>query len=67
MTNSSSEIVHVPYDQAYAEGFEDMLRRMPDVSKLQRFVGFVPNTPLETMLQGVIDWIRLEEQYVSSD
>lgn len=64
MTNSQSEIVHVPYDQAYAEGFEDMLRRVPDVSKLQRYIGFVPNTPLETMLQGVIDWIRLEEQYV---
>ena len=56
--------MHVPYDQAYAEGFEDMLRRMPDVSKLQRYVGFVPKTPLEAMLQGVINWIRLEEQYV---
>ncbi len=64
MTNSQSEIVRIPYEQAYAEGFEDMLRRMPDVSKLQRYVGFVPKTPLETMLQGVIDWVRSEEGYV---
>jgi len=36
LTNSSSEIVHIPYDQAYEQGFEDMRRRIPDISKLSR-------------------------------
>lgn len=61
MTNSQSEIVYVPYDQAYAEGFEDMLRRMPDVSKLQNLIGFVPQKSLDVTLQEVIEWIRTEE------
>lgn len=60
MTNSRSEIVYVPYDQAYAEGFEDMLRRMPDVSKLQRLIGFVPQKSLDVTLQEVIEWIGSE-------
>jgi UDP-glucose 4-epimerase len=58
MTNSQSEIVYIPYDQAYAEGFEDMLHRMPDVSKLQQAIGFVPATPLEVTLHDVITWIQ---------
>ena len=60
MTNSQSEIAHIPYEEAYAEGFEDMLRRMPDVSKLQRYIGFVPATTLDAMLQDVIHWVRTE-------
>ena len=61
MTNSRSDIVYVPYDQAYAEGFEDMLRRMPDVSKLQRLIGFTPQKSLDITLQETIDWIRAED------
>ena len=60
MTNSQSEIAHIPYEEAYAEGFEDMLRRMPDVSKLQRYIGFIPATTLDAMLQDVIHWVRTE-------
>ena len=62
MTQSQSEIVHVPYEKAYAEGFEDMLRRMPDVSKLQRVTGFVPETLLDETLNSVIEWIRTQEE-----
>ena len=36
MTGSKSEIIHIPYDRAYEKGFEDMLRRVPDISKIQR-------------------------------
>ena len=61
MTHSQSEIEYIPYDQAYAEGFEDMLRRMPDVSKLQQYTGFIPRTPLDVTLKEVIEWIRLED------
>lgn len=62
MTKSQSDVVYVPYDQAYTQGFEDMLRRMPDVSKLYRYIGCVPQTSLDGTLQEVIDWIRTEKE-----
>ncbi len=52
--DSDSPIVHVPYEEAYAEGFEDMLRRVPDVSKLQKTVGYRPETSLESVIEDVI-------------
>lgn len=61
MTQSQSEILHIPYEKAYAEGFEDMLRRMPDVSKLRRVTGFAPETTLDETLNDVIGWIRAQE------
>ncbi len=48
---SSSSIEFVPYDQAYAPGFEDMLRRRPAVEKLETFTGFRPGTPLGRIIQ----------------
>jgi UDP-glucose 4-epimerase len=54
MTGSSSEIVYVPYDQAYAPGFEDMARRMPDISKIGRVTGWKPTVSLEETLRQVI-------------
>jgi UDP-glucose 4-epimerase len=54
MAGSSSPIVHVPYAEAYSEGFEDMERRVPDVNKLERRIGFRPRIPLETIIADVI-------------
>ena len=51
---SDSEIAFVPYSEAYAEGFEDMQRRVPDVSKLERVIGFKPTTPLATIIEDVV-------------
>lgn len=51
---SDSEITMVPYSEAYAEGFEDMLRRVPSVAKLEGAIGFRPNTPLSTIIDDVI-------------
>ncbi len=51
---SSSPIVHIPYDEAYAEGFEDMDRRVPDLTKLQRAIGYKPATPLEEVVADVV-------------
>jgi len=51
---SSSPIVHIPYADAYAEGFEDMSRRVPDVSKLERVTGFRPQTPLRVIIEDVL-------------
>lgn len=55
---SDSEIVHIPYDEAYAEGFEDMPRRVPSVEKLERTVGFRPSTPLDTIIRDVLAELR---------
>lgn len=52
---SDSPIVSVPYEEAYAEGFEDMQRRVPDVRKLERTIGFKPMTSLELIIDDVID------------
>jgi UDP-glucose 4-epimerase len=51
---SESEIRFVPYSEAYAEGFEDMMRRVPDVRKLERTIGFRPRTPLATIITDVL-------------
>lgn len=52
---SRSEIVLVPYGEAYAAGFEDMMRRVPDVSKLERVTGFRPRTSLEVIIRDVVE------------
>jgi UDP-glucose 4-epimerase len=54
LTGSRSEIVYIPYSQAYEHGFEDMPRRVPDTAKAQYFIGFTPRTPLDDILREVI-------------
>jgi UDP-glucose 4-epimerase len=56
LTNSDSEIVFMPYDEAYEEGFEDMPRRVPDITKINKLVGFRPEMTLEGILQSVISF-----------
>lgn len=53
-TGSKSEIKLVPYDSVYPEGFEDMARRLPDVSKLARTIGFRPRRDLTEIIADVI-------------
>lgn len=48
---STSRLEFVPYDQAYAPGFDDMLRRRPSVDKLERLTGFRPRTPLNRIIE----------------
>lgn len=52
---SPSPIVRIPYDQAYEAGFEDMMRRVPDISKIQSLFGFRPSRSLDDILADVID------------
>lgn len=54
-THSASEIVLVPYDQAYEAGFEDMPRRVPDITKIQQLVGYAPTLALDEILERVIE------------
>jgi len=57
-TGSKSDIVFIPYDQAYEEGFEDMVRRIPDISKIKQLIGFNPKTSLDTALDIIISYER---------
>lgn len=52
---SRSEIRLVPYAEAYAEGFEDMQRRVPDVRKLERTIAYRPRTTLAQIIRDVVD------------
>jgi UDP-glucose 4-epimerase len=58
LTDSDSEIVFVPYDEAYEEGFEDMPRRVPDTTKINKLIGFKPEITLDGILETVISFHR---------
>ena len=55
MTGSRSDISLIPYAEAYAEGFEDMYRRVPDIAKVQRLIDWRPSRTLENIVQDVVD------------
>jgi UDP-glucose 4-epimerase len=58
LAGSTSEIVHVPYEEAYGRGFEDIRHRVPDVTRLRQTVGYAPQTPLDLILERVIAHAR---------
>lgn len=58
MTGSSSEIVTVPYEKAYEAGFEDMPRRVPDISRIKALIGYEPTVELDETLTRVIEHFR---------
>ena len=58
MTGSCSPIQYIPYDEAYETGFEDMPRRVPDISKIRELVGYEPKVPLDDIIRSVIDHMR---------
>ena len=58
LTNSTSVIVRVPYEQAYEAGFEDMPRRVPDISKVRSLVGYEPTVELDEILRRVVEYFR---------
>ena len=58
LTGSGSPIVNIPYDQAYESGFEDMPRRVPDLSKIRSLIGYEPRVPLDEILRLVIEHQR---------
>jgi UDP-glucose 4-epimerase len=64
LTRSDSEIVLVPYEEAYGEGFEDMPRRCPDIGKIQAAAGWTPRRSLEGILADVVGWQRAEAAVV---
>ncbi|HEY8132499.1 MAG TPA: GDP-mannose 4,6-dehydratase [Thermoanaerobaculia bacterium] len=58
LTRSSSEIIYVPYGEAYEEGFEDMPRRVPDTTKITNLIGFEAKVSLEAIIESVVTYQR---------
>jgi UDP-glucose 4-epimerase len=56
LTDSPSPIVRLSYSEAYGAGFEDLRRRVPDISKLKQLTGFDPNTDIDTMILRVAEY-----------
>ena len=58
LTGSKSPILMVPYGEAYAAGFEDMVRRVPDLGKIRRLIDYRPTRKLDQILADVLDDFR---------
>jgi UDP-glucose 4-epimerase len=54
MSNSKSRVVYIPYDKAFEKGFEDMKRRVPDITKLSHLTGYKPRVSLEASIEKII-------------
>jgi UDP-glucose 4-epimerase len=61
-TASASEIKYIPYDEAYESGFEDMLRRVPDLTKIGGLIGYKPTQNIDRMLDNVISYFRNQNE-----
>jgi UDP-glucose 4-epimerase len=55
-TNSKSDIAFINYEDAYAVGFEDMARRVPDISKITSLTGWEPKINLKTIISNVANY-----------
>ena len=55
---SASTLKHIPYNEAYAPGFEDMRRRVPDIDKIHQAIGWAPSRTLTEILDDVIHFER---------
>jgi len=60
MTGSQSAIILVPYEQATEHGFEDMRRRVPDISRIRELLGWEPRIPLERSIDDIITQFKQE-------
>jgi UDP-glucose 4-epimerase len=58
LSDSDSVIQYVPYDQAYEAGFEDMPRRVPDLSKIGALIGYEPKVGLDDIIRSVVQYAR---------
>jgi len=55
---SKSEIVYIPYEKAYEHGFEDMQRRIPDITKIGKLVGFKPTYTLPEIISDIVKYFK---------
>ena len=61
LASSKSEIQYIPYDEAYEEGFEDMMRRVPDIRKISDLIGYKPTYSLREIVESVIAFHKNKE------
>jgi UDP-glucose 4-epimerase len=66
LTGSQSEIVKIPYEEAYEQGFEDMARRVPDLAKIRKLIGYAPKVKLEEIITRVRDYFVEQRQNAKS-
>ena len=58
LIKSKSEIQYISYDEAYEEGFEDMRKRVPDLTKIKRLINYEPKYRLDDIINDVIDYYK---------
>lgn len=56
LLHSTSSVEYIPYEKAYEEGFEDMQKRVPDLSKIQNFIGYEPKNSLRDIIKDVAEY-----------
>ena len=66
LSGSSSDITHIPYEEVYGPGFEDMKRRTPDISKLQSTIDFAPAFSLDDILEDVIEDVQSRSEFADT-
>jgi UDP-glucose 4-epimerase len=54
LANSKSEIKHIPYEQAYGRAFDDLPRRVPDLTKIKSVIGFAPRHNLDQIITSIL-------------
>lgn len=69
LTGSRAGLVHVPYEQVYGPGYEDMRRRTPDANKLKELIGFEPQVNIDQIIKSVIEYYRMnpDDEAVGED
>ncbi len=60
--NPAAEITKISYEEAYEEGFEDIQRRVPDLSRVRATIGYEPTCDLDRIIERVIDHIRSQRE-----
>ena len=63
--DTDPDITHVPHEEVYGEGFEDMQRRVPDLTKLKATIGYEPQYSMDEILQDVIEDVKTRQPDVS--
>jgi len=69
LTGSDSKIVYIPYSEVYGNAFEDMMRRVPDISKIRRFIGWEPKVGIDELLMEVIEYEKsvMKSEFASNN
>ena len=65
MTGSRSPLTFVPYAKVFDDSFEDMQRRVPDISKINRFIGYAPTVHLDEIIARTIEYWTAERERVA--